>query len=514
MKKVLPFIKEHRYFSLFIMCMACALFEIFGFWKGFFNHPPQMFFACGFVFVIFFAAYRIVTNNPLDEKTIIFLIFVLGFLFRLTYIHETSYLIRQHDVGGKNGHYEYIMKFFNHQKLPDINIKSAWQYYQPPVWHYICALFLHIQVSLGIAIKTALENLQLITLFCSSAIMLVSYKLFKLFGIKKNALIIAFSVIAFHPTFIILSGSINNDVLSLLFALVSVYLAVKWYREPKFSTILLLALSIGFSMGVKLSGGLISVGVAVLFAIRLFGKKINNKLNLIGQFASFGVLCVPIALWWQVRNYIKFGIPFTYVPMLSNTNSQYIGFRSTFERLFDFSSLFENGVYPARAIESKAEFFEYYEYNIPLGALKTSVFGEYYIGFESVIGRFFANILFYSALILVVISLIGAVYLVVKAIKNKKINEYFSVSELYFILICHIVIVFSYIKFCFEFAHFCTMDFRYIAMTVVFGALYLGLLMNGREKNNKMFDKVLNYSVVTTLVLFAVSSIALYVTVG
>ena len=74
--------------------------------------------------------------------------------------------------------------------------------------------------------------------------------------------------------------------------------------------------------------------------------------------------------------------------------------------------------------------------------------------------------------------------------------------------------IFSYIKFCFEFAHFCTMDFRYIAITVVFGALYIGLLLKHREENNKMFDKILRNSLCVLVGIFAVSSLAIYLTAG
>lgn len=505
--RLYKFISDRRFLLLTLACIFCSFFEIFTEWKSVFENPEQYLFLIAIIIVISLFSVYFFKNIKLDEKAVIFLIFVVAFIFRLVYIQSTDCLVRQHDVGGNNGHMAYIMTFYNHKELPDtIN----WQYYQPPVWHYICALFLHIQTTLGIAIDVAKENLQLLSLFCSSAIMLVSHSIFKKFNLKGMPMMIACAIVAFHPTFIILSGSINNDVLSLLLALVSVNLAIKWYREPKLKTILLLALSIGFSMGVKLSGGLISVGVAMLFAIRFFGKQYKNKVGLIGQFASFGVLCVPIALWWQVRNLINYDIPLTYVPKLSETNSQYIGFRSITERLFDVSSIWDVGVYPARAIESKAEYFDYYEYNIPAAALKTSVFGEYYIGFTSSIGRAFANILFYSAAILAVLTVVSAVYLVIRSFKNSVEDYGYKKSELIFTLVCALTIIFSYVKFCFDYAHFCTMDFRYIAMTVIFGALYIGLLLKHRQKNNKIFDYVLRISIIVLTVLMAISSVVIY----
>lgn len=500
-------ILKKRYLVLFVSCMLCGIFNVFPSIIDWAAYPPQTVACTGYLIINLYIIYKLYKYEFLNERKVIFIVFMIAFLFRLCYIQSTGILVRQHDVGGSYGHLAYIMTFYKHEPLPD-NIN--WQYYQPPVWHYICALFLHIQTTLGIALDAAKENLQLLSFFCSNMIMLLSYKLFKYFNLKRVPLFVAFSIVAFHPTFIILSGSINNDVLSVMLSLLSVTLAIKWYREPKMKNILLLALSIGFAMGVKLSAGLISVGVAVLFAIKLFGKEYKDKLNLIGQFASFGAVCVPLALWWQVRNYIKFGVPFTYVPKLSETNSQYIGFRSFFERIFDISSIWDAGVYPSRAITSKAHLYDYYEYNIPAAVLKTSVFGEYYPGQFSSFGIICANILFWSAAILAVLSVISMILCLVKEFRSRRDKRDFCFSELAFIAICSFVLFIFYVKFCFDFPHFCSMDFRYIALTVVFGALYIGLLVKNMQENNKMFDKILVVLIVTVTVVFMAVSLLLY----
>lgn len=56
---------------------------------------------------------------------------------------------------------------------------------------------------------------------------------------------------------------------------------------------------------------------------------------MLGQFAIFGVVCVPLGLWWQVYNFILYQMPLSYVPMLSLKDAQYIGDYSIWERLFD-----------------------------------------------------------------------------------------------------------------------------------------------------------------------------------
>lgn len=491
-------IYKSRYWILLLCSFAAVIFQITDIKAKNIAVPLIIIFSG----IAIFACIKLMKEEKNIEKPIILIIFLLGFLFRLIYIQSTDYYIRQHDVGGNNGHYAYIMRLYMGEGLPDT---VEWQYYQPPVWHSICALWLRIQNLLGISMENALENLQVISLFASSAIMLLTHKLLKMFRIQGIALGIGCAVIAFHPTMIILSGSINNDVFALMLALCAVILALKWYRNPKLSTIIALAFALGISMGIKLTGGLVAVGIALLFAVRFFEKGNKNRKNMFGQFAAFGIICVPIALWWQIRNMICFDKPLTYVPMLSEKNTQYIGFRSFSERIFDFSSLWENGVYPARVLSSQN--FEYFDHNIPLTALKTSVFGEYYIGQNTNI-EIFGKILFWSALILAVISVCAAIWVIIKAVKAKK-----DIVEKIYPFIISAVMIFSYVKFCFEFAHFCTMDFRYIAMTLIFGVLYIGLLIGKKENKNTIFSKILVISTVILTLLLSFSSGILYLTI-
>lgn len=498
--------------SLFAACVLFSLLNIFPGWKGDLYRPNQILMLILIIAFLIFYLIVFSRNKDFTYRDFIFLAFSFGFILRLVYCFETDFYVRQHDldVGYDTGHFAYIMRMFNIEGLPEVNVENSWQFYQPPVWHVICALFLRIQTILGVKLEIAFENLQMISLFCSSSIMLLSLRLFKMFSLSKKSLCIAFSIVAFHPTFIILSGSINNDVLALTISLVSVILALRWYRRPSFKRIIFLALSIGFSMAVKLSAGLISLGVATLFAIKLFGKEYKNKLNLILQFTSFGVICVPLALWWQIRNLILFDVPITFVPMLKDTNPQYVGNYSVLERLFDFSSI-SNGVYPARI--TKAQLFDYFDYNIPLTSLKTSVFGEYYLGHGSKALSPFANLLFACAVLITVFAIIGAVLTLI-SMKKWKNSCNFGQDEFIFTIICALTLVISHVKFCFEFAHFCTMDFRYIALCIVFGALYVGLLVKESKKYNKIFGKITLYALSVTVGVFIVSSFAIYGTIA
>ena len=121
--------------------------------------------------------------------------------------------------------------------------------------------------------------------------MLLTHKLFKLFNISGKALALSLAIVAFHPSFIMLAGSINNDILSLALSLYAIILAVEWYKKPTLSKIIALALALGFAMGVKLSAGFCAVGIAMLFAIKFFEKGIKNLKSIFGQFLEF---CYPM----------------------------------------------------------------------------------------------------------------------------------------------------------------------------------------------------------------------------
>ena len=447
-------------------------------------------------------------NIKITDRKIIFFLLLAGFLIKLAYIINTGWNIRQHDVADKEGHFAYVLYLMNGSIsaddvgssgffsffLPDFNVTdNHWQFYHPPLWHFICAVWMKIQLALGISFESARENLQILSLVCSTLISFISVKLFELFGLKGKRLILASALVIFHPTFVFLSGSINNDVLSLLLMLLSLYLAIKWYREPTFKRITAVAVSVGCAMMAKLSAGTVAVAIAFLFLVKFI--KSRQKCRIFGQFAVFGAVCVPLALWWQIRNYVLCGADPLYIPALSEKSSQYIGFRSVFERFFDFSSLFDNGVFPARATKTLIERygFEYFEYNIPLGALKSSLYGEYYIGADNALTYVFAAAAFIIAVLFCIAAVAGAVAMIIRTANRtlhpeKGFGYGFSPAEITAMLIFTATQIVSYTAFCFKYPHFCTMDFRYIALTVVTGALFAALLPKMKNTEQKIVN--------------------------
>lgn len=388
-----------------------------------------------------------------------------GFVMRLGYVLETPIIRRQNDVhqfGGPDGHSAYIEYIAENLSFPDVDPTTVWQFYHPPLHHSICAVWLRLLKLIDIPYDVACESLQAVSLFCSLSCIILFYKLLRFFRLRGLSLSVPFAIVVFHPSLVILSGSINNDIMSVTFILASVYMTARWYKAPCFKNIIKLAFCIGLGMMTKLSAGLVAPAVAVVFLIVLIKNRSQFK-SLMLQFLAFGGVCAPLGLWWGIRNLIRFGTPLTYVPSLPITSSQYIGDIPTKTRLFDFSFYQFSDVFEQWTVKT------YQEFNPTVAFLKNSLFGEHMraLTFEGSLIAY-PKTLFWVAMALAVISFISLV-----AVQFSRGNR--PVKLMLFIL--EATLLTSYYKFCFEYPFICTMNFRYIVPCLFIGAAAIGLVM-------------------------------------
>jgi hypothetical protein len=413
-------------------------------------------------------------RGGLTTRRCVMLLIFAGFLLRLLYVLYTPVSMRQHDVWHFTDgtfsvfdncrHAEYIEYIATYLALPQIDpVDGLSQLYHPPFHHLIAGLWLRLQVDFGVAYATACENIQWLTLFYSTACMVIVYRLLKLLGCKKWNLILPMAVICFHPTFVIMAGSVNNDLLSITLGFYAVYAAVRWYQKPTMHHILTVAFGVGLSMMTKLSGGLVAPGIAVIFLakwISAYGKKDGSFQKIFGQFLLFGVVCVPLGLWWQVKNLLYFGTPLTYVPALSERSGQYIGAYSVGQRLF--SQVWESISGGFIQWQDKGAAFN--EYNPLLALLKTSVFGEYTLfenGQSAVCG-----LLFFFNCLLAGLSLYAGVRCVIRYRKSPVALG---------LAVIWLTVFVSYVQFCFAYPQVCTQNFRYAVPTLLCGVVALGV---------------------------------------
>ena len=420
-------------------------------------------------------------TNKLTVRNFILLIMAAGFLIRLCYVISVPMVTMQHDVaqlGKGNGHIGYIEYLFKNKALPDFDVRTVYQFYHPPLHHIIAAVWVGIQMLMKIEYAHAFENIQLLTLFYSTLCMILSYKIFRQLKLKGIALVTATAIVALCPTFYIMAGSINNDILSITFMLGAVLNTIYWYKHRKMKYIVFTALCIGFGMMTKLSVWMVAPPVAFIF-IYAFVKNMRDKDNrdikkYLTQYAVFLAICAPLGLWWSFRNYISHGVPFGYVLELSEKSKQYIGDIPVWQRLFDFSAYQFSDVADQFTMYDGA----YNEFNPLVALFKTSMFDEGVAvrNFPNIHG--FNDMLFWSAVLIGIIGFIAMIFAFFK--KSKELDMPMKV----FLGILYGVIFITYYVFCLKFPHVCTQNIRYAVPLIVLGAYFTGWAVQRFMRDN------------------------------
>lgn len=464
----------------------------------------------GMILVVAVAVYMFAARK-ISARRLILLIFIMGFLVRLAYIMAISIQTKQHDAGSlekMNGHLGYIGYLVYNSRLPEGDVRDVYQYYHPPLHHIIAAVWVRFQGAIGISQDDIWENIQILTLFYSSCCMILSYKIFRQLGLKGKGLIIAFAIVAFNPTFYILAGSINNDILSVTLMLGAVLNTLYWYKSRSIGRILCIAVCVGCAMMAKLSGWMVAPAIAFIF-IYVFFKDIKNWKKYLGQFAAFLVVCVPLGLWWGIRNYITHEVPITYILELSESSEQYVGKIPVMKRLFDFNLSQFKDVGDQFTMYDGA----YNEYNPLIGLFKTSMFDElftvhYYPQISGI-----NTVLFWSAVVLGVVGFASMIYFFM----NDSHDKSFGGVQKIFIGILYFTLMICYYIFCIKFPHVCTENIRYCVPVIVIGAYFVGRLAqhicyHGSEKTYTL--RVVGFNLLLSVTaLYSLMSVWVYDTV-
>ena len=501
-ERFMKLIMKHPYLSAFAVCVLLNFYFAGG--LEYVPHfllwvkPPKY---LGLGLLIISALYFLGNRKENQDGYNAFFLITSGFLVKLYYVLKTSIYVRQHDVdvfGGETGHCGYIEYILYNHKLPDFDVSTRWQFYHPPLHHILSAVWIFINEHIfRFGYDKSRESLQMLTLFYSICIIITAYKILKEFKLSGRELLMGLLIISFHPTFILFSGSINNDVLSVLFIMLALLAAIKWYQDKTVWNIVKVALCIGFGMMTKISVGILAIPVGLLF-ILCFIKDVRkdkkkNLMTYIKQFAVFACISFPLGLWFGIRNFIKWHIPLMYVQPMTESDWQSVGDMSFLQRITDFSARQWGTPYTCWKWAGG-----YNEYNPLISLLKTSVFGE----FAYDINIYFAQTIMWCG---VMLALFGVAAIVITLLKKDRVNR----LPLICLAIMHLAFIISYYKMCYDYPFVCSMNFRYLTPTVVTGALCIGLAMKDLSEY-KMAGKVWNYSVYVVGLVLAIFSAILY----
>lgn len=491
------------------VCILCAAYL-------YFSSPFQLeiLTLCGLLLLLGIGVH-LHTGHRLNARWVCILLGAAAFLLRGVYILYTTYLTRQHDVTPIDtdyGHQAYILYFVNHAfQLPNFSPTSVWEFYHPPFYYFTSALWVKLQLLFGAETAVAMENVQFLTLFYSCAAVIVSYKILRACGFEGSALVVSFAVLCFHPSLILLAGSINNDMLCILFSLSAILYTLRWYQTPTRKNILLLAVCIGLAMMTKSSGALVAPAAAVLFLVKL-GKEKAQRQMLWRQYAAFFAVCVPLGLWWNIYGKLRFGVPFGSFSGLTTDNPQYLGGFSAAQRLWGIDwqhlSVFENWDWQNHI----------FEYNLWLALLKTSLFDEATL-FNNGPGLFGAQALFWINLLLVAVSLACMVLTAVFAVRGRKHlprgwNAGAARVQVLYFAVLYVTFLLFYVWFCFSAPYACTQSFRYIVPTVLIGSAGMGSILERTRQVPRRLQKATTGVCAALCAVFCLLSTFVYLLAG
>ena len=457
--------------------------------------------------ILVFCGIYLKYENKLTMDQLIMLCILGGLVMRMGYTFYTPFYVREHDIGEISlngvGHAAYIYNLFENNKLPDSYLG---QFYHPPLFHYLATISMKFFATMSheTEIDSILLAAALVSCFASCSVLFLVRSLCRELKCKPEMTCMIVAFVAFCPNFYLIAGCVNNDSVAVALIVFSFTMLVRWYYSRKFSHLIGMATGIGFGMMAKLNAAVLAF-VAGPIMLYILWQAIRQKkwIGLLGQYFAFIAVCAPLGLWYSIRNYILFRMPFGYVLNVDYIEELYRGDVSYVKRFLSF---------PWKEFLSSPYCNSSIDYNLPIYMIRSSLFGEYqFDGMETI-----AWLLIFVNLFLIILSLVAMIAVVLKGKKFDPILRY-GCAMLW------LAFVSSYLVFNIKYPDSCTMDFRYIIPVIISGATYLAAFWQMMceylkervcvEKSHEIkyyMAKVLVWTIPFCCILFALFSAYMY----
>jgi 4-amino-4-deoxy-L-arabinose transferase-like glycosyltransferase len=437
-------------------------------------------------------------QEKIKIQHMIFAVMIGGMILRLGYMSYTWFFVRAHDVYffGDYGHLEYVKSLMNGH----FPVDNSGQFYQPPLHHMLSAVVGTVAKSIGsFWEESSYDVIKIVPAFFSCALLVIFYRICKELHFTEKTTLWIMLLLSFHPMFIILAGSVNNDMTMIFFFCLAILTTICWYNRPSYGQIALLAVWIGCSMMAKVSGGMVALFTGPVFLAVLI-KQIRSHdkskiINLVKQFALFALICFPLGLWYPIRNLILYRQSFNYVVLLDRNVVPFLynGDVAWTERFLPFS--FGEWIRTPYGVVNK-------DNNLWSFLVKSSIFGESAVEQRSYI---IAVILLISAVLLVLLSLVSMVYV----LKNGHTIHPLARFGFFGIWLVQII---SFISFNIAYPFRCTMDARYVVPAIIVSIFYLGIGLNElyERQNRSMVIKVMYRTICGIILTFSCAAVLFY----
>lgn len=406
----------------------------------------------------------VMTGERKSDRTSANVLLSASFTVGLIFILQLPYGFSWHDLAGysadfsvegkPDGHLGFIAWIVENGRLPleiDPMEDGYSVFYNPPLHHIVHALFMKLNLLLGLSQEVSLENLQALTLLFAFGTVRAAMRLMEELELSPKAVRTGLWAVAFQPMLFILGGTLNNDIQMIYCVVRCAVHVVRWQKGRKTSDILLIALFLGCGMATKLNAALLIPCIALVFAVAFFREARERRMGYLGQFALFLLVSVPIAIAWPVYHMVAFDMPLSYVRLPAETIN--VSSYSLWQRYGVPDWHARRGLFysPTRSIN----------HNVWMQTFKTGLFDEMTLFAEGTLMWYVAYVLLLAFAALLVI---GAAGLVLMALKRRDASGFFLLGY-------GALLLMSYLKFTLDYPYLCTFNFRYIAPVLALGAV-------------------------------------------
>ncbi len=422
-------------------------------------------------------------KKQIKSRHFIALVLLFAIAVRVCYILTTDWNERQHDVFAfdTQGHAGYIYTLMKTGSLPNSNNGL---FYHPPLHHYIMSLAGRLLSGIINSTGQVFEALQLLPAYYSLMCGVVFLKILNIFNIRQSTRLLFFAFFTLHPSLIVFSGSINNDILCLLLSMCTVLYLLRFFHIQSLKNAVLTGLFLGLAMMTKVSAVTIAPVIAVVFVIRLVKpcENVSRKKVFVREL-SFAAVSIPLGMWYPIRNLLKFGQPLGYVMPIGTEHPLYCGNRSITERflLLSVKDLFKNTYCIPES-----------DYNIPTYTVKCSLFGEFSFDFP----KWAVCLLIALNCLIIIFCIFSIIYAVKKRNPNGLLLSGIS-----------IVTVLFFIYFNIKYPNGCSMDFRYISLCLCSSTATAALCFDGITEKCRRLQRSL---AAAPFIAFSLLALCLY----
>ena len=401
------------------------------------------------------------------------LVLIAAFALRFAYTLGTPSTLRQHDVDGHINYMRYIVENGGRPPFLDMDPRSHWQFYHPPLHHLLSAAWIRIQMLLGATFEQGVEAVQQLSLLYSGISLVLCYRLFRALRVRGGGLVLACAMVGFAPILLFNAAAINNDPLLYVLEMALLYNAVRWWQEGcRVWRCALLGALMGLSMATKLSGALMAVPLGLMFLAALCKRRAPLG-ALWKQYALFLLISVPLGCAVPVYNCVRWGVPLNYVQALKETSNQYISGYTPLQRLFGLGAAQLRNIFLGLYGPDK-------DYNVFLSLFKTICFDEFTIVSSGSRLRWRIVIplgVYVSCLGVTALSVVSMVRAAVAYVRRRALR-----MEWLLLGVAFAVLMLSYVKFCFDYPFVCTMQARYVLPCLPIAAACAGRGKPGKAR--------------------------------